>query len=187
MKDLKTHALLLEGRSENGFYPLKLRRCFLKHAPTFTAFLGLKTSISIWYSRLGHPSFKPVNHVIKANSLPTLQPNENPVVFCDFCPLGKSKQLPFHSSTRITTHVLELVHADSWTSPIYSLSGCKYYIIFVDDFTRYTWFYPLHHKSDTYSCFVKFKTLVETQFSRKVRQLQSDGGGNTPPIFFNPF
>jgi len=187
VKDLKTHALLLEGRSENGLYPLKLRRCSLKRTPTFTAFLGLKTSICIWHSRLGHPSFKTVNHVIKANSLPTLQSNENPVVFCDFCPLGKSKQLPFHSSTRITTHVLELIHTDLWTSPIYSLSGCKYYIIFVDDFTRYTWFYPLHHKSDTYSCFVKFKTLVETQFSRKIQQLQSDGGGEYTSNIFQSF
>jgi len=176
VKDLETHALLLEGKSENGLYTLRLRRCSPKHALPFTVFLGLRTSVCIWHSSLGHPSFMTENRVIKVNSLPTFNSNINQVEFCDFYPLGKSKQLPFNSSTRITTHVLELIHIDLWTSPIHSLSGCKYYI-FVDDFTRYTWFYPLHHKSDTYNCFVKFKTLVETQFSGKIKQLQSDGGG----------
>jgi hypothetical protein len=185
VKDLKTHALLLEGRSENGLYPLRLRNCSSKSAPTFTAFLGLKTSFCIWHSRLGHSSFKTVSHVIKANSLPTS--NEHQADFCDFCPLGKSKQLPFKSSTRITTHVLELIHTDLWTSPVYSHSGCKYYIIFVDDFTRYTWLYPIQHKSDAYHCFVKFKTLVETQFSTKIQQLQSDGGGEYTSHLFQSF
>lgn len=63
------------------------------------------------------------------------------------------------------------------TSPVPSVSGCRYYIIFVDDFARYTWFYPLHLKSEVYNCFVKFKMLVENQFSCKIRQVQSDGGG----------
>jgi hypothetical protein len=72
VNDLKTHALLLEGRSENGLYPLRLRNCSSKRGPTFTAFLGLKTSFCIWHSRLGHSSFKTVSHVIKANSLSSL-------------------------------------------------------------------------------------------------------------------
>jgi hypothetical protein len=185
VKDLKTHALLLEGRSENGLYPMRLRNCSSKRVPTFIAFLGLKTSFCIWHSRLGHSSFKTVSHVIKANSLPTS--NEHQTDFCDFCPLGQSKQLPFKSSTRITTHVLQLIHIDLWTSPVYSHSGCKYYIIFVDDFTRYTWLYPIQHKSDAYHCFVKFKTLVETQFSAKIQQLQSDGGGEYTSNLFQSF
>ena len=116
----------------------------------------------MWHSKLGHPAFPTIHSVIKAFSLPTLNNDSNKEHFCDFCQLEKSKRLPFSASTRITTFVLELIHTYLWTSPIPSVSSCKYEIIFVDDYTRYTWFYPLHQKSDTYNCFIKFKILVET-------------------------
>jgi hypothetical protein len=35
-----------------------------------------------------------------------------------------------------------------WTSPIFSHNGFKYYVIFIDHFTKYIWFYPLKNKSD---------------------------------------
>jgi hypothetical protein len=85
------------------------------------------------------------------------------------------------------THVFALIHSDLWTSPVPSISGCKYHIIFVDDFTRYIWLYPLHNKSNTYATFVKFKTLVETQFNHKIQSLQSDGGGEYTSIHFQNF
>lgn len=44
VKDLQTKAILLEGRSENGLYLLRLRRNKLNGVKTFTAFLGIKTS-----------------------------------------------------------------------------------------------------------------------------------------------
>jgi transposase InsO family protein len=178
VKDLQTHAILLEGKSENGLYPLRLRRWSSKNKnPVFTAFFGLKTSISVWHLRIGHPSFVTFNRVIKAHSLPTSNVSFNKDQLCDSCLMGKSKKLPFFASERVSTTILELVHTDLWTSPIPSISGYKYYILFVDDFSRYTWIYPLHHKSDAFQSFVKFKLLVETQFNCKFRQLQSDGGG----------
>jgi hypothetical protein len=44
VKDLLTHATLLDERSENGLYPLKLGRNLRKENKTFTAFLGIKTT-----------------------------------------------------------------------------------------------------------------------------------------------
>jgi hypothetical protein len=177
VKDLRTHAILLAGRSENGMYPLRFKSASSKTFPLFTAFLGLRASLPVWHYRLGHSSFNNVSHVIKAHKLPTSNKNFNKDELCDSCQLGKSKRLPFSASNRVSTTPLELVHSDLWTSPVPSISGCKYYIIFVDDFSRYTWLYPLHNKSEAYDTFLKFKTLVETQLSCKIKQLQSDGGG----------
>ena len=91
--------------------------------------------------------------------------------------LGKSKQLPFSTSTRISTCPLDLVHTDVWSCSIKSNSGCRYYVFFIDDFSRFSWLYPLHHKYEVFAVLNKFKTLVENQFSMKIKQLQSDGGG----------
>jgi len=51
---------------------------------------------------------------------------------------SKVKRLPFNSSSRILVHPLELIHTDIWTSPIKYVSGVKYYVIFIDDFSRYS-------------------------------------------------
>jgi hypothetical protein len=72
---------------------------------------------------------------------------------------------------------LQLIHIDIWTSPVLLVSGYKYYIVFVDDF------YPLHTKSEAYEAFLKFKLLIENQFSTTIQELQSDGGGKY--IFLN--
>jgi hypothetical protein len=86
-------------------------------------------------------------------------------------------KLPFPKSQIVSQFPLELVHSDVWTSPIFSISGCKYYVIFVDDFSRYSWLFPLQQKSDVLPCFIKFKCLMENLLSCKIKQIQTDGGG----------
>jgi hypothetical protein len=51
------------------------------------------------------------------------------------------------------------------------------FFIFVDAHTKYIWYYPLVAKSDVYSVFHQFQTLVERQFSLKIKFVQTDWGG----------
>jgi hypothetical protein len=88
---------------------------------------------------------------------------------CDPCQVAKSKKLSFFDSNRISTHPLELIHSDVWTSPILSLGGCKFYVFFINDHSRFNWLYPLRTKYDVLSCFIKFKNLVENLFSRSIK------------------
>jgi hypothetical protein len=74
-----------------------------------------------------------------------------------------------------------------WTSPISSLSGYKYYVLFVDDFSWFTWLYPLLNKSNVYQCFFKFTLLVENLFPSKIKQLQTDNGGEYTSALFKQF
>lgn len=64
-----------------------------------------------------------------------------------------------------------------WTSTILSIDSFKYYIIFVDHYTRYTWFYPLKQKSHIKQTFITFKALVENHFDCKIQNFYSDNGG----------
>ncbi|RVW26307.1 Retrovirus-related Pol polyprotein from transposon RE1 [Vitis vinifera] len=63
------------------------------------------------------------------------------------------------------------------TKDVYSTDNFKYYVIFVDHFTKYIWLYPLKRKSDTHDVFVRFKALVEKFFNRPIITLYSDNGG----------
>jgi hypothetical protein len=64
------------------------------------------------------------------------------------------------------------------------MSGYKYYIVFVDDYSRFTWIYPLRTKAEAFETFVKFKLFAENNFSTKIKQLQSDGGGEFTSLQF---
>ncbi|KAM1505772.1 hypothetical protein ACFXTO_001721 [Malus domestica] len=83
---------------------------------------------------------------------------------------------------------LELVHCDVWgPAPTLSISGYKYYVLFVDEFTKYTWLFPLKLKSEVYSVFVNFKTCVENLVGNKIKVLRSDSGGEFISSCFNSF
>lgn len=72
---------------------------------------------------------------------------------------------------------LDIVYTDLWTSPVYSIDGFKYYVIFVDHHTKYIWFYSLKNKSYTRDIFIRYKALDEKYFVTPIRVLYSDNEG----------
>jgi transposase InsO family protein len=50
-------------------------------------------------------------------------------------------------------------------------------VSFLDDFSRYTWLFPIACKSDVYTIFNQFKLYVERYFSCSIKSVQSDWGG----------
>jgi hypothetical protein len=59
---------------------------------------------------------------------------------------------------------LHLAHSDLFgplSNP--SFSGCKYFLTFIDDFSRHTWVYFLKLKSEVFDNFLAYKALVEKQ------------------------
>lgn len=63
------------------------------------------------------------------------------------CQKAKSKHLSFFlDNNERAANILELVHCHLWCpTPILSKTCYSYYDIFVDDFSRFTWFYLLRH------------------------------------------
>jgi len=98
--------------------------------------VGVKVSSSTWHCRLGHPSMDILHRVISNFSLP-VSDSINKKTVCVSCQLGKSRQLPFSDSSRESTAPLELIYSNVWSNSTPSLSGCRYYVIFIDDFTRF--------------------------------------------------
>ena len=58
-------------------------------------------------------------------------------------------------------------------SPIQSHHGHRSYIHFVDDFSCYTWLYPLKHKEEAIHAFKHLKALVKNQFDLKLIILEN--------------
>jgi hypothetical protein len=68
-----------------------------------------------------------------------------------------------------------LFFLDVWGPPLDSF-GQKYYVSFIDDYSKFTWIYLLHAKSEVFKYFLEFQRLVEQQFDRKIIAVQSDWG-----------
>ena len=57
----------------------------------------------------------------------------------------------------------ELIFSDVWgPAPLFSSDGYHYFVIFVDAYTKYVWYYPLVAKSDVY--FINFRLLSNVNF-----------------------
>ncbi|PKU87515.1 Retrovirus-related Pol polyprotein from transposon TNT 1-94 [Dendrobium catenatum] len=167
LKDLQTNRILLQGHCKNGLYPISIQ----KSNDRDTALVS-RTSASInWHEKLGHPHQRILTQISKAN--PSLRINVKSVN-CTSCNLCKSHKLCFSSSVSRTVHPLAMLHADVWgPSPVSSIQGFRYYLLIVDDFSRYTWIFPFIFKSEVTSIFINF---IEKQTLSSVQVTRTDGG-----------
>ena len=174
VKDKATKKVLLHGRSQGGLYPIPFRRA--PSPPTPRHALAAKVSSTQWHQRLGHPANNVVHTIVRQNNL-LCSPSDSHVLVCDACQRGKSHQLSYSASSRVSTMPLELIHSDVWGPAVSSSGGFKYYVSFIDDYSRFCWIYLLKHKSDVEQVFYAFQAHVERLLSSKIKAVQSDWGG----------
>lgn len=92
--------------------------------------------------------------------------------------MGKSHKQSFPKANHTTKGILDYVHSDLWGSPNVtpSLSGCKYFLTFIDDYSRRVWIYFLKTKDEPFQKFEEWKILVENQTQKKLKCLRTDNG-----------
>ena len=83
-----------------------------------------------------------------------------------------------HLSPRVNKQAsapFELIHFDVWgPNPIISPTGFKYFVTFVDDFSRVTWLYLMKSHSELFSYFIAFCAEIKTEFHVLVQILRID-------------
>ncbi|KAK1548933.1 hypothetical protein Q3G72_011402 [Acer saccharum] len=135
-----------------------------------------------WHCRLGHPSAQVLQKLIQSHNLPVTK-SRSQFSSCSACQCNKSHKLPFGKSTLTSNKPLELLFTDVWgPAHILSFDNFRYYVIFVDYFSKYTWLYPPKHKSDVPHVFKRFRALVENFFNSKIKTVYSDGSGEAQSL-----
>ncbi|PKU70208.1 Retrovirus-related Pol polyprotein from transposon TNT 1-94 [Dendrobium catenatum] len=168
IKDNQTNQTILRGRSRDGLYVIP--------STSSPSFHNQHKSTTTWHARLGHPHLQQLQHLARHNS--TICISTSSSFQCDSCNVAKSHKLSFNSNERKNSTPFALVHSDVWgPAPLPSMSGYNYYVLFIDDFSRFSWVYPMHTKAETSIKFQNFFNLIKTQFSATIKILRSDGGG----------
>lgn len=132
----------------------------------------------LWHDRLGHPSVDVVDMFLKIHSKSVLIRRLDSTV----CPMAKQSRLVFPISKHVSTELFELVHGDVW-GPFNeeTMTGCKYFLTLVDDFSRGTWTFLMRAKSETAYQIKNFVKMIDTQFGKKLKIFRTDNGTE----FFN--
>ena len=159
--------------------PVKHRICRINMDESHCAFPAMtKVDITtLWHQRMGHFNLISISEMARkslVNGLPVL--GDKLATKCSSCAEGKSHRALFPSQTTWrASKPLELVHTDlCGPFSTESQAGNKYFITFIDDFSRYCWVYFLRQKNQAFSCFKQFKSLVEANSGERLKCLRSD-------------
>ena len=103
---------------------------------------------------------------------------------CADCLVGKQhrvafKGLPPHKKPEL----LDLVHSDVCKMLVRSIGGAKYFVTFIDDFSRKVWAFPLKSKDQVLGVFKQFQASVEREIEKKIKCIRTDNGGE----YIGPF
>jgi hypothetical protein len=180
VKDLTTRNVIARSNSIGPLYTLRLPSSTASSRTSSCAMSAIDAprilaavATSTWHHRLGHPGHDALSSVSRSSFISYTSTTHD---FCHACQLGKHTKLPFFSSSSRAEKVFNLLHLDLWISPVVSVSGSKYYLVILDDFTHYLWTFPLKQKSDTFTTLSNFFAYVATQFSCTVKDIQCDNG-----------
>ena len=182
------------GSSKNLMVEVQMKgnRSFpltLKYATESARRMELKDDPWLWHKRLGHLNFQSLKLLHQKNMVQGLPQIKEVSDVCEGCALGKQHTFPFPKGKAWRAkEPLELVHSDV-CGPMETTTdgGNRYFLTFIDDFTRMTWVYFLRLKSDVFAVFRKFQAMVERQSGHKLKKLRSDRGGEYTSNEFTKF
>ena len=161
-------------RSQNRLYKVKL------HLAIPTCFLGkLEEPAWLWHARFGHVNFQSLKKIADKEMVMGVPSFKHPHQLCHSCLVAKQSRESFPAKTSYRADApLELLHADL-CGPITpaTIGENHYFMLIVDDYSRWMWVNILRTKDQTLPVFTKFKTLVENMRGCRIKTLRTDRGG----------
>lgn len=165
----KTELVMIAQLNEEDLYEV-----LLKDSVCYVVF---KTDDAIreWHSLLSHVGIDSIRRL--SDRLNINVPIDYKLE-CITCLKGKMIRSAFDGIRVRADRPLKVVHTDlSGIIRIPNRQGYKYFLLFLDDYSRKTFVYLLKSKEDVYKNFVEFKQMIEKQMDVHINKLKSDGGG----------
>ncbi|RHN79907.1 putative RNA-directed DNA polymerase [Medicago truncatula] len=143
---------LIKDANDKVIFSIKMRSKSFSFDPMKEeqiAYPAIVNSTEIWHKRLGHFHHAAVLNLQRKNLAQGLPHLDAELPSCKACQYGKQVRLPFTQATWRATEKLQLIHTDlAGPQRTTSLNESKYYIVFIDDYTRMCWIYFLKSKSE---------------------------------------
>ncbi|VFQ87110.1 unnamed protein product [Cuscuta campestris] len=183
LKNISTNEVILTGKRIRNIYEVMWDN--VKEACLISK--GDTNLLWLWHKRMGHLNFKTLNKLSKeglVEGLPKAVSRKESI--CDAFQKEKQVKSTFKAKPApSTTRILSLVHMDLFgpITPI-SLSGKKYVLVVVDDYSRYTWTIFLNSKKETQGKLTNYIRLIQNQANKDE---EINEGDRMKPTEFIPF
>ena len=149
-------------------------------ADTGYASVASSQGSDLWHQRLGHVHEPRLKKCVESESVRGIDIKKmTELSFCEGCLAGKMCRKPFPAVGEIrSTRRLKLVHSDV-CGPMHtpSIGGAKYFVTFIDDYTRCCAVYFMKHKSEVFDKFIEFEASVTNDVCKAIGTLRTDNGG----------
>lgn len=150
---------------------------------TFTATQARPSEVHLLdHLSLGHPGAQAQQDLVKYIKEKCNETPKCDTSACSSCLMSKATRTYSKKSTETRTVApLDLIHADVYGHEMAGLNGEKYYLVLLDDFTRFLTVYPMKAKSDAAPLIIDTITQWEKYFHNRggycVTMFRSDNGG----------
>lgn len=143
--------------------------------PTFPHIFAPVTDFSVyqWHRRLGHASPHKLRKSVSFGNLTYISKFDS----FDYvnCKLAKQPVLSFPNSSSSCDLPFDLVHSNiCGPTPTPTVNYYHYFVLFIDDHSRFTWIYFLKNHSTLSQVYITFTNMIQTQFSRTIKILRTD-------------
>lgn len=187
---------LATGKKINGQYCLDVLPDGGKCEPRTSAISEARSinshsqsrSLMDWHRRLGHLNLDTITRMANGGAVRGLNITSSKKEQCEVCARSKITEEPYpRVASRRQNDLLGLIHTDVCEMPQLSYGGCKYFVTFIDDKSRFVKVECLRSKSDVFQAWKKFQSAVERQTGQKVKVLRSDNGGEYTSAQFEEY
>ena len=129
-----------------------------------------------WHRTFGHVNFNYLNTMCKNHTLEGLPREiESDYYKCATCIENKMHNIPFDNNRKRAKNILEIVHTDlNWPHNTIGYKGEKYFITFIDDYSKLTKIYAIKSKDEVYDRFVEYIKSIENKTEKKIKKLRCD-------------
>ena len=133
----------------------------------------------LWHFSYGHLNFQGLSRLVAKHMVSGMPQIKAPAEVCEGCVAGKPPRNSFNVSLPPRAKEPLGVVCSDVCGPIEPCTYGEnlYFVIFVDEFTRMLWVYPIKRKSEVFVVFQKFKAYAEKQNGATLKILRTDGGG----------
>jgi transposase InsO family protein len=135
----------------------------------------------LWHRRLAHVGMKNLHKLLRGEHILGLtNVHFEKDRICSACQVGKKVGAHHpHKNIMTTERSLELLHMDLFGLIAYiSISGSKYCLVIVDDYSRFTWVFFLREKSQTQETLKRIELfwIWQNEFGLRIKKFRSDNG-----------
>jgi transposase InsO family protein len=167
--DRRDNLIVKVRRAPNRMYKLTLR-------PVVGTYLAARhdTVSWRWHERFGHIHLDALQKMGREGMVRGLSGE-----LCQACLAGKQRRTPFPQQAKFRAEEpLKPVHADlcGAISPP-TPAGRRYFLLLVDDYSRYMWLTLLAAKDEAATALKRFQAEAQTEGRCRLRTLRTDRGG----------